>query len=409
MPDGDPDVRERPLEGTTVAMASMAKVETVNRGAAYVAECRSAGVPVPDTVIDLDNGWEFIDEPPITTLFMEPTLADSRLWTFEDDDGICLALPRGGAGQAATVVGMICMGWNGMTCYFTNALGETFSPIEAIAIDELVGGTDLVNAPEGVCSDCHAGENPFIIHPEDPAFATVLGIRPNEWPTPIVPATFPGNPDPLAQLGAVADGQLRCDGCHTNGGPGGRLPFVSNAYDGFCDLVLAPAVGQSPPLPTTMPPTGCAPEDEECTRCAPDDEECTNLWGGVADYDDHVTWLTDACDVAPGVGVVVPFNPPTMLVRPPDVDPPYRCTKHVRVSNAVYGASLKLYLGANPVAVATGVFRDPEAGFVFTLPNELAAGTSVSVNQKVGAATSANTTAADLEGFRREVASGLGA
>lgn len=73
-------------------MAATTKVTTVNSGADYVDECRDAGIPVPDTVIDLEAGWEFIDLP-IETLFMEPQFDDARLWTFEDEDGICMALP----------------------------------------------------------------------------------------------------------------------------------------------------------------------------------------------------------------------------------------------------------------------------------------------------------------------------
>ncbi len=349
-------------------MAAVSKVSTANSGAAYVDECVDRGVPVPSTVIDVDNHWTLINTP-IADPFMAPELDDARLWTFENTpamlgpDGICMALPRGHLAQNATVVGMICMGWNGNTCYFTNPANTSFSPIEAIAIDELIGGTDLVGAPEGVCSDCHAGENPFVIHPEDPAFiaaiAAVSRHFPDAWPTPIVPDAFPGNPEPLEQLGPVSDGQLECDYCHQAGGVGGRLPLLSTNYPEYCQNILDLSLGGDPSIPRTMP--------------------LSNYDSGQ--FSEHAAWLTASCETNPNSGVVVPFTPPQAVVLPPDLEAPYACSKHVRVTNAIFGATLKLSI--NGTQVATGVFRDPYTGFVFNLGATLTEGQLISVSQTV--------------------------
>ncbi len=368
--DAETTPRVFPLQAPLDPMAAANKLQTENTGAAYVTECRNAGVPVPENV--LGNGWQFISDPPVTTLFMEPDLTEARLWTFEDGDGVCMALPRASAPppSQATVVGVICMAWNGTTCYFTNAANTEFDQTASIPIGMLVGGADLEDAPEGPCSDCHAGENPFIIHPNDPAFIaareTVSSLFPDNWPTPIVPEAFPGNPEPLDQLGPVTNGQFMCDDCHRLG-VAGRLPLVSSSYPEFCNLVLAPAIGQSPGIPNTMPPSGS---------------------GDLTDYADHVAWLSAACEVGQGGGVVVPFVPPSLVVRPPDVDPPYICAKSVRVSNAVYGATVKLYV--DNVLKGTAVFRDPE-GLVFTLASSFVPNNLISVSQTVGAITSSRT------------------
>ncbi len=394
-----------PVASPPVAMAAISKVSTANNGADYVDECIAAGVPVPATVIDVDEGWQIFGA--VADPFMSPELEDARLWTFENTanmagpDGICMALPRGNMGAAsASVVGVICMGWNGKTCYFTNPSFTSFNPIAAIGIDELIGGTDLEDAEEGTCSDCHAGENPFIIHPADPAFtaavASVSRVFPDAWPTPIVPMSFPGNPEPLDQLGPVASGQLKCDSCHHQGGPGGRFPLLSTDYPRYCAEVLAPAVGEVPPISPTMPPASVCVDDTDCPvgeTC--EGGMCARDAGIAADYVDHIGWLEAACDVGPGSGVVVPFVPPSLTVPPPDVDPPYRCAKTVRVSNAIYGATLKLYV--NSVLKDSGVFRDPEAGYVLKAAAAFVSTDSVQVSQTVGAQTSTKTTVPVLD------------
>lgn len=229
-----------------------------------------------------------------------------------------------------------------------------------------------MGAPEGQCTDCHAGENPFIIHPNDPAFvaaiASVPRIFPDAWPTPIVPALFPGNPEPLDQLGPVSEGQLRCDTCHAQGGVGGRFPLPSTDHLRYCAEVLAPAVGEDPNIPYTMPANG--------------------LDG--SQFGDHKGWLAAACDVAPGGGVVVPFVPPHVTILPPDVEPPYACSKYVHVTNAMYGATVKLYNNAN-VLLATGVFRDPHGGLVLKASSPFTVNQLLKVSQTVGATTSVKT------------------
>ena len=50
---------------------------------------------------------------------------------------------------------------------------------------------DLSDNGGGVCTDCHAGRNPFSVHPDDPAFISLksagIGLDPLRRYEPIVP------------------------------------------------------------------------------------------------------------------------------------------------------------------------------------------------------------------------------
>ncbi|MGI9508955.1 MAG: hypothetical protein ACR2QJ_06365 [Geminicoccaceae bacterium] len=109
-------------------------------------------------------------------------------------------------------------------------------------IEDFGGGIELNGGD--ICTECHAGENPYIIHP-----TTALGLPDlaglplfaDDWHEPIVAEGWPENPGP-------ADAPSVCSGCHTEGGPGGRLPAVSTDLLGYCGNVYDRAVER------TMPP-----------------------------------------------------------------------------------------------------------------------------------------------------------
>ncbi len=363
---------------TPTAATKGNKILTTNNGMDYVNECRNRGVDVPNRVLDDELGWD-VSLSPIENLFMEPNLADAKLWTLvTDNDTVCMALPRAIQGSEAALVGMICMAPNGNTCYFTTNTEEFSFPTaddSGFPIEEMIGGTDLEPAAglsiEGVCSDCHAGENPFIIHPEDVGFEVLIPPlvdqqlhRPNAWPTPIVPESFPPNPQPIGHLGPVPAGQAGCDdgACHNIH----RFPLLSTDYPGYCNEVLKPAIGEVMGIPNTMPLSTTGLE--------------------VDTYADHVDWLLAACEAPPGGGVIVPFTPPPLDINPPGVDASYACTSFVHVSNAIYGADLKLRV--NGAHAGTGVFADPVGGHLFELKAALETTDVVTVTQTFAGLTS---------------------
>jgi hypothetical protein len=119
------------------------------------------------------------------------------------------------------------------------------------------GGFDLNNGTGGVCTDCHAGENPYIIHPKvDLGSGLLMGKLskpPLNLPTfsanrydPFVPGSWPQN--------GVSEAENRvpaaCSMCHEKDGAGGRFPQLSSLAQlpGYCGTILRQAVEK------TMPP-----------------------------------------------------------------------------------------------------------------------------------------------------------
>jgi len=292
------------------------------RGEAYRQECRECGVPVPPPMFG--PGWRFLG------VFDREFLSEgtqAELWIHESPEGVCLALPRyivngGTVTDDVDVLGIICLGiQSSKICFFDNPASTTFTRNVPVDISQFVGGLDLVANNQGVCSDCHAGENPFIIHPQKAAFAAIgRSLLPLAWPDPKVDASWPQNPGPTALLDAVSSPQ-RCTSCHQVGSAG-RFPDVSTQLPGYCRVVLATATGTSPKQ--TMP-----------------------LGGDRNQYINHINALLASCDAPPtGGGVVVDANYPDdqgYISAPIVIDPVYQCATKVSIRGAILDATVNLY------------------------------------------------------------------
>lgn len=304
----------------------------------YCEECLDQGVPVPEKMFGPEwqnmgsfNGEEFIGDETINT---NPVLL---LKVSSDPPGFCLALPRYDAGNQAQLFGVICMGYQtGKVCYFDNPRGVYHEKDREIDFrDNFVGGLDLVANGQGVCSDCHAGENPFITHPDVTAFADYMNAvdfrtMPSRWHIPLVHGTWPLNPGPTYILDAVSSpGQ--CNSCHSAGGNGGRFPRVSYPLPGYCGSVLENAVWPG----GTMPPNGQA---------------------GIDSFANHIAALRSSCNNPKGQGQVIddvppPVNKPSVISPPIVIDPVYACATVIGIRGAVLGAKVELY--KNGVLIGT--------------------------------------------------------
>lgn len=250
---------------------------TTNQGQAYIDECELAGVPIPPPIGLLDvtglTGWKSHGFIPTAEQFIVGTPAEVRTFQSFAPEGMCIALPRYSNSSLSTVIldGVICMGKvTSKVCIWDNQMSgvgfsfptSTLVPIGVpdfginLAGQYQAGGFELEGGDGGVCTDCHAGENSYIVHPNSMLTASLamgdLGSAPLNLPMfannrydPIVAASWPQNQLSMSQALVPA----ACGGCHTAGGSGGRFPHLSSDLPGYCNQILAEA------LTDTMPPS----------------------------------------------------------------------------------------------------------------------------------------------------------
>jgi len=244
---------------------------TANKGKEYVDECSAAQVPIPPPIGKLDpsgkTGWKSAGYLQGKDQFIVRTLAEVRI--FESPSGICYALPRYTDDSKAEVGidGVICLSkTTSKVCFWDNQMsGAGFSfpsgTLIPIGYPDLgvnatglyqAGGAELEGGSGGICTDCHAGENPFVVHPRAElatgitwgSVQDLLAAFGADRYQPIVPASWPQNSSSADE----AFVPKACKSCHSQDGAGGRLPALSTQLDSYCNGILPQA------LTKTMPP-----------------------------------------------------------------------------------------------------------------------------------------------------------
>lgn len=260
-----------------VASGTPPAAEVLQARETYAKKCKKAGVPVPPTWGKAGAaGWTsrgVLADPFIST----DKLAEVFVYQSATPQGVCLALPRykaAPAGAQIELLGIICMGtgldigggnFASNACFWDNQKDDKvvlFPRTGEFPINtNFAAGEELDGGSGGTCTACHAGENAFIIHPEDPAFQGIANLKPKAWYKPMVAASWPQNPGPNTKLAGVAlpAGQDSCLDCH---GRGTRLPEIVKAIatpagENYCDAVLTTAID------STMPPGAAAYPDPD--------------------------------------------------------------------------------------------------------------------------------------------------
>jgi hypothetical protein len=338
-------------------------------------ECLAAGVPLPTDVLDSSwvNHGEIVDE------FISAG-SESELWSWShtsDPKGICVALPRWNTADTADLFGIICLGTDSSNaCFFDNDNSDFHPRYTVIPFSDFLGGADLDGNGQGECTDCHAGENPFVVHPDKPAFADLLSngrktlMTPRTgWYEPIVIGTgavygtWSQNPGPDRRLDAV-DSENPCTACH-------EVPIVSTALAGYCNMVLNPAVTRET---ETMPPLAVVPPGVP--------------YVDVRDrYRNHFeTMLGEWCGEAPPAArteVTVSFADDGMVLSPPAVDRAYTCAQGVTVRGVVPNGEVELFIDTTPHPVTRYADGSDAVGFALSAP--LTKGQNLSARQRSGA------------------------
>jgi hypothetical protein len=263
----------------------------------YAKQCRKAGVPIPPTWGKTGAGfWNsngVLGEQPDGSLSGAPFISPDKkaeVFVFQSatPKGVCLALPRyaEGADTPIELLGIICMG-ESKACFWDNQLnGES---VEIPRVGEFPLNTNFAAGEEleagalkgpGICTACHAGENAYIVHPDDAAFQGIANLKPTEYYKPMVAPSWPQNLKPNTKLAGVPldknKGDESCLDCHS-AGKKQRLPEIVKGLAPYCDAVLTNA------LKKTMPPEGPLQED-------PADPTKT-----TGPYKKHIDSLMQAC------------------------------------------------------------------------------------------------------------------
>ena len=240
--------------------------EVIQARETYAKQCMRKGVPVPPSWGD--PAWRsqgVLASPFIIT----GKKAEVYSYASMRPAGICLALPRYTAGAAvATTFGIICMGKSigtpavASACFWDNQYNEAeieipLAPAKPVPLTIGWEAGSRMGDIGGKCSSCHAGENAFIVHPEEAAFIA-LGdaLKPDAYYKPHIRGDWPQNDNANTLLGgAVPAGESKCNSCH-NGGSKRRLPEIIEGLakppgSNYCEQVLKIAMDRR-----TMPDVG---------------------------------------------------------------------------------------------------------------------------------------------------------
>jgi hypothetical protein len=241
---------------------------------------------------------------------------------------------------------------------------------------DFVGGADLVANNQGVCSDCHSGENPFVVHPEKAAFEKLrlndvrrdLMMPNGGWYKPIIPNRWPSNPGPTNRLSGRSGAS--CTECH-------KLPEMSNQTPGYCGVRFQATRRPYESMPLRLGDNSFAYILRRNT------------------YYSHVLATDEFCGEAPASGVTVYVGLVGGAAVPDDpsvLSPPtirrrlYNCTRTVLVEGVIPRGAVELF--RNGASHGTGT-AGSDGVVAFSLSTPLAAGESVWATQEVGGTTSA--------------------
>ncbi|HKO53650.1 MAG TPA: VCBS repeat-containing protein [Polyangiaceae bacterium] len=225
-----------------------AALESNAGGAAYATACAAAGVPNPPAW--RSASWVFRGTLTGSNNFLGGSdLAEVYSYTSTSPAGVCIALPRRPSTSSTSyeLVGIICQGTvKSRSCFWDSRKGQTITTSEtslAVPGPKFVGGAELGPNNQGVCTDCHAGENSFIIHP-----TSALGSVPNtiaaNWVRPLILPSWPQNTGPGSEL-ISAGTACSSSGCHTKSA-GRRFPRLED-LSGWCSIANT-ATGNTMPV-----------------------------------------------------------------------------------------------------------------------------------------------------------------
>ncbi|NGX85278.1 hypothetical protein [Aequorivita sp. KMM 9714] len=241
-------------------------IEPVESGPKYIQDCIDAGVPVPNKLFDstwvkLGRLEKYAETERKRELFIYRSL---------DPPGFCIAMISNAINEYESGhYDLICFGTQSNNACFFERDGLVYNESNLVGeFNEELDVNDVDNRIITYCTRCHAGENPFIVHPEDPVFIEAAKLKrdfldtpntlPNlmgtDWYNPMfnhaaVTETYEhvlGNPPPpLLSPIAFVESEKKCTSCHSKDGTGGRFPYRAPVE--YCSI-FDTSIGSTMPL-----------------------------------------------------------------------------------------------------------------------------------------------------------------
>lgn len=252
--------------------------ETSTQGAKYMADCIAAGVPrPPDWGTTGPKGWNKEGALPLEQSFIGKDTLGADIYTYKSESprGICFALPRYQAvrneanqptgERYVSLLGIICQGNDtSRACFWDNSKDRRLPTTGIYPIvdseeepGKFASGGDLelskFKAVGGECTDCHRGENVFIVHPKT-RLNQLDHLYAKGWVRPLVHPNWHQNRKPSRKLDAVpvSSNEGSCVSCHSKE-EGKRFGQLDSAYCGFLRTAMRGDPSQMPPTERTMP------------------------------------------------------------------------------------------------------------------------------------------------------------
>jgi len=235
----------------------------------YERDCGTEQVPIPPDWAETGTPWVY--QGTLTENLLRPG-EYAAVWTYSDPNsrGACIALPRKDVGGNDTNLGIICQSARtGRACFWdnrsrTNQAGLLPWTGQTLVVAQLAGGDVLREN----CTNCHHGNNVFLISPDDPTWAKLLRG----------PLTGPNAGNFTTGVEASSDNQGGPRYVPVSGQIGWSNTFTPGGCSGACHEI--PTVR----TPTPMPPncgTNCyaasAPPHSKPVACHVFDDGSANM------------------------------------------------------------------------------------------------------------------------------------
>jgi hypothetical protein len=256
----------------------------------YINRCEAKGVPIPP--VWGDPAWEFVGVHPAALVQVSKGFV-AEVWKYTDDpQGICMALPRKDPTTGVIqLLGIICQGKGKLegtkprerayACFWDNVDPETEETRITGTQEQLTASKQIDpalikggNRLKENCTNCHRGDNAFLIIPDSADSRSMLDIGGTDADRgpyiPIGKSNWKNTPLSSNLKKALSPPGQGCQRCHSIAG----VVPNSDGIAGYCDRLKDTLTVPNENGKLLMPPDRAAPNAAEKADIAALREAC---------------------------------------------------------------------------------------------------------------------------------------